>query len=278
MKRLVLMGMLTLMLVLMTSAVMGAVGVKFTHPLSSSTANCSSGTYDIVVEVGNSSQEQWNATFYIRATGASTWTEIGSNATENLTQYNESFSIGTYTYDTKSYVFNVTMRNGTGSNGAKVLASNTSTGVVPDCTDPIASITVPVASTEYSDSISFSASASNATNCSLWVGNQNIKTKLIANGSSGSETCTATITTDDIPEGYNDWVLITYDRNGDSTTSSTVSSVALFNQLSGVRGRIIDEEEGRVPRDVTKDGMAPGAKLLIVVLIGYGIYYYMGKK
>lgn len=284
-QQLLLVAILAILVLSVVNIGYAAMGVSWQRP--NSTTNIKCGNYKISTKAWNTTQEQWNVSFYYRKFGTTTWTLLKANKTENKTSYNYTFAVGSRMYDNQAYTFNVTWYNGSGnkSGGGKhgERGSNaTSLYVTSDCTKPKCSITTPKTNTVYHDMVQFVMNANNATNCSLTVGHVVIKPELYANGTQAAETCRFNVTTSLVPEGMADWDAATIDRGGSNRTAcTTIVAVTLKNEMSTVRASVIASESEPEAAATAKGASAPGNQngaLVLAIAVIIGVAWYQRKK
>ena len=215
---------------------------------------------------------------YTPAGGSETW--IVANTTNNgsVSGVNNSyayvFASGAL-FDSTTYTITARLYNESETVAANLVCTATSTLVLVDNQDPVCTITAPTDNLEINpeDTWTVSVTATNSSTCHVivngknWVGEYTTATV-------GSEVCEYTFDAYDVPEGSYDVSVIAEDQNADQTTCTTVR-VELDTEMPSVRGAIIDAEEAGYDFE---DGPVNMNAILVIVIVGLGIYWYTNNK
>ena len=166
------------------------------------------------------------------------------------------FSIDTRTlYDTSTYTFSATCYN-TSAAKPEQADCTTSTGVTPDNTNPVVSITTPVTGSRNKQGFVFSGSCVNATSAILYLDADTYTA--VVSGSAGSETCDYTFLKGrPVAKTYNTVYISAKDLNADETTSlatpfvwtvtedsSTAKAVAIMQAQAEAEGEELTQDSG----------------------------------
>lgn len=251
-----------------------------------------SGTYQMVVNLTQTTGNITNVSFYITRTTPSggAKTLIGKNNSLNLTQYRFSFDTKDY-QDSGVWTLEAHAFNDTSGALVNQTSNINRTGIFMDNTKSTCSITSPADNSEILPDATISITASNGTLCTIFANNKQLTNMTPTVSTIGSETCSYTLTEGELPEGMYAITALTMDRGSNNiSTCDTADGIVVQKQGTPARGRAIQNYLGgtgsgggasatpQTTKPFDLGDMSNNDMTIGVVIILAGLAYWYWKK